>query len=140
MSPAEIISKDEFTTAKLLEIYNQAYMDADIDEDGEIKLELDGFRLFAAVDSNRGEMRLFSIFALTPESSPQPCLELCNRINGDLVMIRATLLTGPPPRLFLDHYLLTQGGVTGRGIVDTTRRFRSLIDAIVPLDTENLLP
>lgn len=84
-------------------------------------------------------MRLWTLFTVAPDTSREQLIEFCNRINYDLVIVRAAGAAGPPPFLVLDHYLLTQAGVTGRQVVGQTRRFCSALDAIGPLDTDKLL-
>lgn len=82
-------------------------------------------------------MRLWVAFRVVPEATRENILDLCNRINSGLVIIRASYVAGP--LVVFDHYLITQGGFTGREIVEVTRRFRSILDSIVPLGTDELL-
>jgi hypothetical protein len=43
------------------------------------------------------------------------------------------------PSLMIDHYLVTEAGLSGLEIVDETRRFRTVVASIPPLDLENIL-
>ncbi len=136
----EVIGLDELTGSKLLEIYQNAYIDAQLDPDGDIRISLDGLKIFVSVDQGKKVMRLFTMFGAKPGTARQQLLELCNRINDGLLMIRATYPSAlPTPALLLDHYVVTEAGLTGLEIVDETRRFRVVVGSVPPLDTEGIL-
>ena len=137
----ELISKEELTTEKLLDIYRRAYMDAELDTDGDIKLRVEGINVFAKVEpAPRYMMRLYCGFGLKPHATRPQILEFCNRINDKLIMVRAYYPeSAPMPVLFLDHYLDTEAGVTAEEIVDETRRFVKVFVSIPPLDTDGIL-
>lgn len=136
----DVITKDELTIARLMEIYKGAYIGAEIGTDGDIKLELDGLKVFVKVDPTKKILRLYSLFGAKPGTTRQQMLELCNRINDGLVMLRASCPAAlPQPALWLDHDLDTEAGLTGLEVVDETRRFRTIFLNIPPLDTEHIL-
>jgi hypothetical protein len=67
-------------------------------------------------------------------------LELCNRINDGLVMLRASCPAAfRTPALWLDHDLDIESGVTAEDIVSETRRFRTVISAVPAVDLEKVL-
>jgi hypothetical protein len=85
-------------------------------------------------------MKLWCLCRANPEATRQDVLELCNRINDRLIMVRASYSEGAQaPVVVFDWYTDTQAGVTGEAIVDETRRFVNIFPAIWPLDTENIL-
>lgn len=140
MTVAELISKEDLTGPKLLEIFRAAYMDAHMDADGDVTLVLDGIKLLISVDPPRSVLRLVALFGVKPGVTRQQLLELCNRINDGLIMLRAAYPASlPQPALMVDHYLVTEAGLSGLEIVDETRRFRTVVTSIPPLDIENIL-
>lgn len=137
----ELISKDEFTGEKLLEIYKQAYYDANLGSDGSIVLVIDGLRVIAKVESApRFLMTLACGITVKPQATRQQVLEFCNRINDKLIMVRACYPeAASTPVLWLDHCIDTEAGVTAEEMIDETRRFVKIIPSIPPHDTEGLL-
>ncbi|HEU0305192.1 MAG TPA: YbjN domain-containing protein [Gaiellaceae bacterium] len=141
MTVAEVISKEALTTERLLEIYKHAYMDAQIDSDGDVALTIDGFKLFAKVEPEPKFMTAIRCgFSLKPEATREQVLELCNRINDRLILIRASYPeAAPAPMLWLDHYTDTEAGLTAEEVVDLTRRFVTVFASIPPLDTDSIM-
>jgi len=136
----DVIAKDDLTIARIMEIYKGAYIGAEIGADGDIKLELEGLKVFVKVDPTKKILRFYSLFGAKPEATRQQMLELCNRINDGLVLLRASCPAAlPHPALWLDHDLDTEAGLTGLEIVDETRRFRTVFANIPPLDTDHIL-
>jgi hypothetical protein len=68
-------------------------------------------------------------------------LELCNRFNDRLVMVRACIPDGSSrPGIYFDHYTITEGGITGEEIVALTRRFIKIVaDGIRQFDTDDII-
>ena len=136
----EVITTDEMTIPKLHEVYRQAYINAEIGADGDIKLELDGMKIFVKIEADKKILRLYSLFGTKPTTTRQQVLELCNRINDGLVMLRACCPSAfPTPVLWLDHDLDTESGMTAEDIVSETRRFRTVITAVPLKDTDLIL-
>ena len=136
----EMIGGEELTGHKLLEIFKGAYMDAQLDSDGDVRLALDGIKVLITVDQSRKLVHFISIFGVKPEATRQQVLELCNRINDRLILIRAAYPAAlPSPALMLDHYVVTEAGVSPTEIVDDVRRFRSVISSVPPLNTDDIL-
>lgn len=138
---AELISKDELTAAKLLELYQHAYFNVSLDPDGEVRLDIDRILMFAIPEPQRALLRIRIGWNVKPNATRQQVLELCNRINDGLIFIRASLPAAIAPRLvvILDHYIDTTAGVTALEVIDETRRARSLVNSIPPLDTDHIL-
>lgn len=136
----EVLANEELTGTKLAEIYRNAYMDVQVDSDGDIRLNLEGIKVLVSVDGTRKVMHLMSLFGAKPGTTRVQLLELCNRINDGLIMLRAAYPSAlPTATMMLDHYLVTEAGLTALEIVDETRRFRTVISSIPGLDTEHIL-
>ena len=136
----EVISNEELSGQKLLEIFKNAYMDAELDSDGDVRLTLDGIKVLITMDQSRKLIHFISIFGVKPGANRQQILELCNRINDRLILIRAAYPSAlPSPAVMLDHYLVTEAGITGVELVDDVRRFRTVISSVPPLNTDGIL-
>ena len=140
MTVAELISKEELTGQKLQEVFAAAYMDPHVDADGDVTLVLDGIQILVTADNPRSVLRLVALFGAKPAVTRQQLLELANRINDGLILVRASYPAAlPTPALVLAHYLATEAGLSGLEMVDEARRFRTVVASIPPLDTENIL-
>jgi len=134
---ATLISKDELNNDLLLGVFRQAFMEPHLETDGSIKLMMDGVQIRVSVE-DRGVMRVFAAFGVKPQTTRQQALELCNRINDELIFIRACY-PAAVQCLWLDHYIDTNAGITALEAIDEVRRFRSVIKDIFPKNTEDIL-
>jgi hypothetical protein len=136
----EVIRSDELSGPKLLEIFRNAYLEGELDQDGDVRLTLDGIKVLVTADVSRKLLHFISIFGVKPAATRHQVLELCNRINDRLILIRAAYPSAlPSPAVMLDHYVVTEAGVTAVEIVDDVRRFRTVIGSVPPLNTEDIL-
>ena len=136
----EVITKEEMTIPKLHEVYRQAFMDAEITPEGDIKLQLEGIKVFVKIQPEKKILLFYALFGVKPGTTRLQVLELCNRINDGLIILRATVPAAlPQPALWLDHDMDIETGMTAEDIVSETRRFRSVIPAMSGMDTENIL-
>jgi Putative bacterial sensory transduction regulator len=136
----EVITREEITIPKLHEVYTQAFMHSEIQAGGDIKLELESLKLFVKVQPEKKILSLYALFGVKPGTTRLQVLELCNRINDGLVMVRAcTPAVFTSPALWLDHDLDIESGMTADDIVSETRRFRTVIAGVPGMDTEDVL-
>jgi hypothetical protein len=136
----EVITREEMTIPKLHEVYTQAFMHSEIQSGGDIKLELESLKLFVKVQPEKKILSLYAIFGVKPGTTRLQVLELYNRINDGLVMVRAcTPSAFPSPALWLDHDLDIESGMTADDIVSETRRFRAVIAGVPGMDKEDVL-
>lgn len=136
----EVMRSEELSGPRLLEIFRGAYLDGELDSDGDVRLTLDGIKVLVTVDVSRKLIHFISIFGVKPGAARQQVLELCNRINDRLILIRAAYPSAlPSPAVMLDHYVVTEAGVTAVEVVDDVRRFRTVIGSVPPLNTEDIL-
>ncbi len=138
---AQLISQQELTATKLLELYQRAYFNASLDPDGEVRLVVDGITMFAIAEPQRALLRMRIGLSVKPNATRQQVLELCNRVNDGLIFIRACLPAVIAPRLglILDHFIDTTAGVTALEVIDETRRVRAVLNSVPPLDTDDII-
>ncbi len=136
----EMIQGEDLSAPRLLEMFRDAYLDAQLDTEGDVRLTIDGISILVTVDQSRKLVHFISIFGIKPGATRQQVLELCNRINDRLILVRAAYPSAlPSPALMLDHYVVTEAGVSPIEIVDDVRRFRAVIGSVPPLNTEDIL-
>lgn len=137
----DLIGRDDFDQAKLSEILQSAYFDTEPQSDGRLLVKIDGMHLYGRVEKERALMSLTAGFNVKPGATREEMLELCNRINDELVLIRACCPKVALPKLllWLDHWIDTGAGVIGAEVVDEVRRFRAVINSVSQHDTEGIL-
>ena len=136
----EVIRNEELSGPRLLEVFRDAYIEGELDSDGDVRLTLDGIKVLVTTDVSRKLLHFITIFGVRPGATRQQVLELCNRVNDRLILIRAAYPSAlPSPAVMLDHYVVTEAGVTADEIVDDVRRFRTVIGSVPPLNTDDIL-
>lgn len=136
----EVIRNEELSGPRLLEIFRDAYIEGELDSDGDVRLTLDGIKVLVTTDVSRKLIHFITIFGVRPGATRQQVLELCNRVNDRLILIRAAYPSAlPSPAVMLDHYVVSEAGVTADEIVDDVRRFRTVIGSVPPLNTDDIL-
>jgi hypothetical protein len=133
-----LIPQESFNNQTVLDIYKAAYMEASMQDDGEVKVDVGGVKVFANVDQARTLFTVRALFGAKPGSARNDILEFCNGVNLALIMIRA-YVTAETNVIIFDHTTDTKGGITGEEIVDVTRRFGDLVRGACGLDTKNVV-
>lgn len=136
-----LIKTDEFGSQVLYGIYRDAHMEPTVDDDGDLLLRVDGLRICVTAMPDRPFLVLRAGFKLKPTAQREECLELANRLNDNMVLIRCCIPTpAATPVLFIDHFTMTVGGITGEEVVAVTRRFCRVIgDGLREYDTDHLV-
>lgn len=135
-----LIEKDAFNDQTLLEVYKNAYMQPTQDDDGRVKLHIDGINMSARAMPDRPFFVLSTGFGLKDSATRIQSLELCNRVNDNMIMIRCCIPEGVDDVIYIDHFTMTEGGITGEEIVAATRRFVKVIrDGFSEYDTDDII-
>ncbi len=137
-----LIPKAEFNTQRLLQVYQSAFMEPTLDASGQVRIVLNGVIVLARASEVPGQpfLILAAMFAAKPDAPRLQKLELCNRLNDKMVMVRCCIPDVNQGTLWIDHYTITEGGITGEEIVAATRRFATVIvDGARLQDTEHIL-
>ena len=136
-----LIEKDACNDSALFEIYKSAYMQPSQDDDGHVKLVVDGIHLSARALPDRPYFALSTVFGVKSEAARLQCLELCNRLNDHMIMIRFCVPEAADEQcIYVDHFTVTEGGITGEEIVAVTHRFAKVIrDGFSKYDTDDII-
>lgn len=136
-----LIEKTGLDNNKVLQVYRGAFMDADLDSDGDVRVKVDGLTVLARATSDRPFFVLTALFTVKPGASRRQVIDLCNRVNDHMIMIRCSCPEAiEKPVMYVDHWTMTEGGISAEEIVAATRRFASVIfDGFEQYDTESIL-
>lgn len=126
---AELITPDNVSIELVRDVFEQAYMDAALDEEKrQIRLREEVVaRVFLSESKER--LQVVAYYGIKEETDRLDRLELVNRINENYVLIRAGI--DDDGDLWLDYCVLLKGGVTRKAIVQAVRVFLMLVPKAV---------
>ena len=130
----EQITSDNLSAELLKSVFDAAFMDATLDEDGEIVVkEAVNVRVRVNMEQ-KDRIRFLSVFGFKDDSSPLARLECVNRINSEYILICASV---QEDLLLFRYDLWVQGGIEKKALVMALKRFSSIPqDAIVDHGSE----
>jgi hypothetical protein len=135
MTP-ELFVPENTSPETLLAAFDTLF-EATIDDDGEVVIS-DKYRVFVALYENK-MIHFESGFRLQESCSEEEAHALCNRINTELIVIRAKSSLGDHPMLFIDWYLPIRGGIAKKTVVRAIREFIEILGLIGEYDSDNIL-
>ena len=135
-----LIPVEQLSNQKIYDVYRAAFMDPTIDEDGDVKVTIDGVRVFVRFDGDRRMLSMFAIFGLKPTATRHQALELANRFNDQLILVRCCVNTGSRGMyVYLDHWTPVYDGISPEALVTFIRRFKSVAADVGTQDQEDIL-
>ncbi|MBA2227741.1 MAG: YbjN domain-containing protein [Thermogemmata sp.] len=132
---AELITTDNLDNDVLRELFDAALFDYHLDDDGDVVVQ-DQFRVLVTHHNNR-YIRFTSFFRVRPETPEELAHSLCNRINDELIILRASIHDGDT--LVIDWYLPVFSGISKRTVVMAFRKFVELLGQIGQYDVEDVI-
>lgn len=135
-----LISKADFNDQKVFEIFQAAYMDVKMDDDGDVIAMIDGIRVRALAAKDRPFFIVSGMYAAKEGTTREQLLELANRFNDQMIMVRCSIPKIERPMVYFDHFTMTEGGITAEEIVRVTQRFAKIMrEGIQSCDTEDII-
>ena len=120
----EIVYPEQITVEMLKELYDSAFMDASIDDAGDLRVR-EGYWCFVLPPKQGTSIRLQALFAATEDSTRRQRLEFANRVNDEITTVRVCVnrIGG----FTFDYYIPVDGGVTAKSIVLATKFFLRVV-------------
>jgi hypothetical protein len=134
--PDEILRPQDVSAARLKALFDDANVEAWIDEDGNLHVK-ETYNCALRPDPDGKLIAISAAFGVAEGSSRATQMEFANRVNDQVKVVRASLTADG--RYFLDYYIPIDGGTTGRAVVSATRRFFACVEAAIARDTENVV-
>ena len=128
------------TSALIRKVLSDAGISVDQDEDGDVRIvDYRSGRMYVAADE--GEIRFWAVVPFRRRTSRSSSLELANRINDNLRLVRATVARpdDAPGVLELDWYLPIEAHLQKGFIVAALRRFAGAVTSALKSDTGQIL-
>jgi hypothetical protein len=134
--PAELLYPENITKEGLRDLFVAAYMDAALDEDGDVVVK-ESYRSYLMPSQDAAWIRLYSPFKASEAATMEDKLAYVNKVNNDLVIVRAYVTSSGG--FVFEEYLPVEGGITKRAIVFAVRRFHRMLESAVRADEGNVL-
>jgi hypothetical protein len=134
--PAELLYPENVTKEGLKDLFVAAYMDASLDEDGDVLIK-EQYRSYLIPSSDAAWIRLYSPFKGNPEATNDDKLAYANKVNKDLIIVRAYV--NDNGGFIFEEYLPVEGGITKRALVFAVRRFHRMLETAIRSDEKNVL-
>ena len=135
----ELLFPEQITPETLLGIFRQAFMDVETMAGGPLRVHVDGAgHVLVRVDTERKMLSFVQHYGLKEEASLLDKLQLANRINDQVVLVRLTV--ADETTLVSDHFMGFDGTITARQIVEGVRRFARITRAaITKMDHQDIV-
>lgn len=129
VNPKGIIPEEEVDIELIHNIFQSAYIEAEIDEDGDMLVSDGGVKVFIKHQEEKKKLSLFSIWGLNDEHSREEKLNALNQVNDDIEMVRCTL-TAKNDRMWCDYQYYYNGGLVPFNLIQVYRRFATILKAL----------
>jgi hypothetical protein len=117
---AEVISPKDINAPTLKKLYDDAYMDTTLDNDGDLRVEEDGLGCYVLPINDGNRVKLLTVWQARRGCSPAKRLEFANRVNDSIITVRVSV---NDDLIFFDYYIPVEGGITRKAIVLATKHF-----------------
>lgn len=132
----DLLQAEGLTNEQLKHLFDDAYMEARIDSDGDLAVK-DKFTVYLRADSDGRLVAVFTMFGAKPNANDAKKLAYINRVNDQVKVIRASISSNG--KFFFDYYIPVEGGISKRAIVMVVRRFFSCLDSALRQDTDDVV-
>lgn len=106
---SETLSSSDISAKTLLKILDSDYAKkASIDEDGDIKIEDDGLKIYVEVDNERDFIKFSSIWRKSDSISDSRLFKILNEWNRKTVF---TTVFNYEERIYINYFICTDGGI-----------------------------
>lgn len=132
----ELITPDNVSKELLKSVFDAAFMETTYDRDGDLVVK-EQVRCVVLVNERKDRISLLTIFGFRPEVEQTERLECVNRMNSELIVVKA--IAGNNDTLRFEYDILVSGGITKKGVVLAIKRFCSIPRAAIGKFAEDLV-
>lgn len=135
---AGLIDPADISLERLRDVFRSAFLDASINSDGEILIVEEGVKVIVRLDPERQMIHFASLWRLKPEVPFTAKLELVNRWNRELTMVKFWLLDQTV--LVTEYDTFYKDGLTPGQVINVYRWFfRVTTGAIANHDPDDVV-
>jgi hypothetical protein len=131
----EVLAAQDITPQALVSLFNDAYLSAALDDDGDCKIS-DSYNVYAIVDKEKKYIHFWLAIRCAEATTQAEKLAYVNKVNSEFLIVRAR---ANERNIRFDYYLWLEGGLTRAQIVMTYRKFMSCARGAISEDTTNVM-
>ncbi len=132
----ELLAPDNLSKETLKSLFDAALMDTSYDSDGDLVVK-EQVRCVVLLNDTKDRISLITLFGFSPGVSQLARLECVNRINSELIVVKA--IVGNNDVLRFEYDILVSGGISKKAVVLALKRFCSIPRAAVRKFAEDLV-
>jgi hypothetical protein len=125
----DLVTSENVSLELIHSIYESAMMEVSIDDEKQFVRIKEEILARARLPENKERIQLGALYGIKEDAQRVDRLELCNRINDQFVMIRASITEAGD--LYFDYDITIKGGVTKKQIAQATRMFLKFVPKAV---------
>jgi hypothetical protein len=132
----ELLDKDNLSVRRAKSIFEGAFYECEIDEDGDLRITDDVVVLM--ISSGESILKFLTLFRFKEDADEYRALELEHRINDAMMCVKAVASLSHRC-LSISWFVNVEGGITPRNLVLTFRKFQKYVRQVELCDDDDLL-
>ena len=116
-----VLSPKDINSSTLKQMFEDAYMEAIVDHDGDLRVDEDGLGCYVLPHNEGDRIKLLTVWQARQGCTVARRLEFANRVNDSIITVRVSI--GEDDLIFFDYYIPVEGGITPKAIVLATKHF-----------------
>ncbi len=133
----QMILPEEVTNARIKTIFDEAFMESDFTENGEVRVTEGGIKVLLSVDADRKLLRYLMLFGYRGGASPADQLELVNELNKNIIFMRAWSFGNG---IAFDYALPYDGGLPPKQVISAYNWLRkTALGGLQQYDRKNIV-
>lgn len=132
-----MILPEEVTNTRIKTIFDEAFMESDFTEKGEVRVTEGGIKVLLSVDADRKLLRYLMLFGYRGGASPADQLELVNELNKNIIFMRAWSFGNG---IAFDYALPYDGGLPPKQVISAYNWLRkTALGGLQQYDRKNIV-
>jgi len=117
---ADVLSPKDINPSSLKKLFDEAYLETTLDNDGDLRVEEDGLGCYVLPINNGERIKLLTVWQARQGCSGDKRLEFANRVNDGIITVRVSV---NDDLIFFDYYIPVEGGITKKAVTLATKHF-----------------
>lgn len=116
----EYLDEKSVTVQVVMQLLKRAFIKCELDNDGDIKFNMDGYKGYIEIDQDRKIIKFLMIFGLVETATDLDKLELVARLNSNIIFNQFYVHNGS---IFSSYYLLFEEGIPSYQLMASLKKF-----------------
>lgn len=116
----EYLDEKSVNAQVIMQLLKRAFIKCELDEDGDIRFNMDGYKGYIEIDDKRKTLRFLMVFGLSETATDLEKLELVARLNANIIFNQFYIHNDS---IFSSYYLLFEEGLPSYQLIASLKRF-----------------